>query len=352
MDERPASNPAVAVVILNYNGRPLLERFLPSVIENSPAQAAIYVIDNDSQDDSVEMLQKKYPSVNRIVLANNYGFAEGYNQGLAQIESDFYFILNSDVECSQPWKPLLDFLQEHPDVIAVQPKIKALDRRDYFEHAGAAGGWMDLLGYPFCRGRILDQVERDTGQYDQPEQVFWTSGAAMLVRAREFKALGGFDSDYFAHMEEIDWCWRAKKAGWQLWCIPSVSVYHLGGGTLNYQSPQKVYLNFRNNLATLCKNENLGRLAWLLPVRGLLDGLALVSFLSKGEWRQAFAVIRAQWAWLRWLPSLMAKRKSVQAHCNGKTQNTTGRYSGSILAAIFIRKKTKFNQVVPPHVAT
>lgn len=246
----------ISVVILNWNGRHFLERFLPSLMAFTPRDyAEVVVADNGSTDDSIVFLKKFFPEVRLILLDRNYGFTGGYNRALAQLESDYFVLLNSDVEVTQGWLvPLVDLMESDENIAAVMPKIRSYDRREYFEYAGACGGLIDIFGFPYCRGRILNRIERDKGQYDTSVEIFWASGAAMFVRAELYKRFGGLDESYFAHMEEIDLCWRFKNAGYKIMVEPASVVYHVGGGTLPNESPRKLYLNFRNNLSTLYKN--------------------------------------------------------------------------------------------------
>lgn len=286
----------IAIVILNYNGRAFLARFLPSVVAYSP-NATIYVADNASTDDSIAFLAQNYAEqVSIIRLTQNFGFAEGYNQALRAVEADYYLLLNSDVEVTENWlSPLLACLENDETVAAVQPKIRAEHTRTSFEYAGASGGFIDYLGYPLCRGRVFDTVEQDLGQYDTEIECFWATGAAMLVRSRVFQQLNGFDGDFFAHLEEIDWCWRAKRAGYKIKVVPKATVFHVGGGTLPKHNPKKNYLNFRNSLITLLKNEPLKKLMWLFPARLVLDGVAGIKFLVEGKPNDVLMIVFAHW---------------------------------------------------------
>lgn len=303
-----------AVVILNYNGRSYLEAFLPAVATHTPPEVDIYVADNASTDDSLSWLAAHHPKVRVLSLPLNYGFAEGYNQALRQVEADVYVLLNSDVEVGPGWLDgCLNQLQQNRKMAACQPKIRAYHHRDAFEYAGAAGGWLDALGYPFCRGRIFGHTETDRGQYDEPVEIFWASGAALFIRADLFHRLGGFDGDYFAHAEEIDLCWRLKRAGYQIGCDPSSVVYHVGGGTLSYQTPRKTYLNFRNTLCTSFKNEPAGRLIWWFPVRLFMDALAGVLFLFQGKWDHIIAIVQAHWYFFPRMAYWWRKRKQYDA---------------------------------------
>ena len=286
--------PVAKIVILNWNGEEHLRRFLPGVVAAAPEGVGVVVADNGSTDGSVALLAAEFPSVEVLALGRNYGFAEGYNRALARIEADYYILLNSDVETPQGWLgPLLETLDRDADVAAVAPKLRALTDCGRFEYAGAAGGFIDYLGYPFCRGRILRSTEVDEGQYDDARDVFWVSGAAFCCRAAVFRALGGFDPDFFAHMEEIDLCWRMRLAGRQLWAVPAGRVYHLGGGSLPASNPKKTYLNFRNNLLMLHKNLPRRGRARRLVWRRLLDTLAWAKFVASFDFANARAVVSA-----------------------------------------------------------
>ena len=284
----------VAVVILNWNGAEMMRHFLPSVIANSP-EAEIVVADNGSTDGSIAMLRQEFPVVCIIELGKNYGFAEGYNKALKQIETPYSILLNSDVEVTPDWiEPMLRYLELHPGTVACQPKILSERQRGLFEYAGACGGYMDALGYPFCRGRILNTVEEDRSQYDAIASVFWASGASLMIRTEIFKKEGALDGRFFAHMEEIDLCWRLKSRGWDIACIPQSVVYHVGGATLNKSNPRKTYLNFRNNLLMIYKNARPERLNAVLRCRRMLDYLAVVQMALTLKWRDAIAVCKAR----------------------------------------------------------
>lgn len=273
----------------------MLRKYLPSVLKANSQKpiADIIVADNGSTDESLAVLQKEFPTVKTIVLDKNYGFAEGYNRAIEQVDSEYVVLLNSDVEVTEGWlQPLLAYLDAHPEVAAVQPKIRSWVRRDYFEHAGAAGGYINRLGYPYCRGRVLWKVEQDKGQYDSIVEVDWTSGACMCVRTKVYKECGGLDASFFAHMEEIDLCWRMRNKGWKLMCIPQSVVYHLGGGSLNYESPRKTYLNHRNNLLMIYKNKQ--HPVGVLFVRFFLDYAAAFFYLLQGRPAACKAVFEAR----------------------------------------------------------
>ena len=304
----------VKIVILNWNGIAHLRHYLPGVVAAAPADAGVVVADNGSTDGSAAMLRQEFPSVEVLQLDRNYGFAGGYNRALKQVEADYYVLLNSDVATPAGWlEPLVECLDRNPDVAAVAPKLRSDTDPASFEYAGASGGYVDFLGYPFCRGRMLRTVERDEGQYDDERDVFWVTGAAFCCRAELFHALGGFDDDFFAHMEEIDLCWRMQLAGWRVRIVPQSVVFHLGGGTLSTDSPAKVFLNHRNNLAMLFKCAAPGQRFAAALVRPGLDLLAAFSYLSQGRWGCFCAVFRAWRDFLRWHPALAAKRRKIRA---------------------------------------
>ena len=288
-----------SVIILNWNGAEMLRRYLPSVVKANGQMAKgessveVIVADNGSTDESLDVLRKEFPSVKTIVLDKNYGFAEGYNRAIDQVDSEYVVLLNSDVETPEGWlEPLLRYMDAHPDVAAVQPKIHSWAHKERFEHAGAAGGYLNWLGYPYCRGRKLWSVEEDHGQYDCVAEVDWTSGACMCVRTHIYKELGGLDASFFAHMEEIDLCWRMRNAGRRLVCVPESTVYHLGGGSLHYDNPRKNYLNHRNNLLMIRKN--MRRPGFVLFLRFFLDYAAALFYLLQGRPKSCRAVYEAR----------------------------------------------------------
>ena len=289
----------------------MLRRYLPSVVANTRGEGVeIVVADNGSTDSSRDVLCNEFPSVRMIELDRNYGFAEGYNRALAETDSTYTVLLNSDVEVTAGWLlPLLDYMDSNPSVAAVQPKILSDTDRKRFEHAGAAGGYLDALGYPFCRGRIVGYTAEDRGQYDMPADVLWTSGACMCVRTDIYKRVGGLDAAFFAHMEEIDFCWRLNCRGYRLVCLPKSKVYHLGGGALNYESPRKTYLNFRNNLLMLYKNLPARYLLWVLLVRFFLDYVAALQLLLTGKPANAWAAVKARLDYRRMKPQMKAARE-------------------------------------------
>ena len=301
----------LSVVILNWNGRHHLERYLPSVVAHTSGDAEVVVAYNGSTDDSVAWLRINYPDVRVVRLDRNYGFAGGYNRALREIDSPYYLLLNSDVKVTEGWwQPLVEVLDSQADVAAVAPKLRADAERAMFEYAGAAGGFIDYLGYPFCRGRILSTVERDEGQYDTRRDIFWATGAALCFRSEVFHQLGGFDDDFFAHMEEIDLQWRAQLAGWRIVIEPRSVVYHLGGGTLQ-PSPQKIYLNHRNNLAMLYKCASPLQRAVVAVVRPLTDAAEALGYLVTLRPRRAWAVVRAWASFVAWHGALSHKRRAV-----------------------------------------
>lgn len=284
----------VAVVILNYNGSRMLREFLPSVIEYSK-EALVAVADNGSADDSLQVLQSEFPQVRLLQLGCNYGFAEGYNKALELVDAEYFVLLNSDVEVTPGWLvPLLDFMESHPEAAACQPKILSNGNKSLFEYAGASGGFIDRYGYPFCRGRVFDTVEEDKGQYDDTCRVFWATGAAMMIRSRAYRNAGGLDGRFFAHMEEIDLCWRLQARGGAVYAVPQSKVYHVGGATLAKSNPRKTFLNFRNNLLMLYKNLPAEELGGVMRVRCILDYIAAVKFLLTGSWGDFMAVVRAR----------------------------------------------------------
>ena len=283
-----------AVVILNYNGAGMLRRFLPSVIKYS-SEASIYGADNGSSDESCDVVRNEFPAVKLMVLDHNYGFAEGYNRALAQVDEEYAVLLNSDVEVTRGWlSPMTQFLDSNPEVAACQPKLLSFKQKDFFEYAGAAGGFIDKWGYTFCRGRIFNTVERDSGQYDDTTDVFWATGAALMIRNEVYKNNGGLDGRFFAHMEEIDLCWRLRSRGYRIACVPQSHVYHVGGATLKKENPQKTYLNFRNNLLMIYKNAPDCQLKKIMLFRKVFDNVAALKFLASGDYAAFKAVRKAR----------------------------------------------------------
>jgi len=345
-------NPVVAVVILNYNGENFIMDFLPSVFENLPPYCQLYIIDNASNDQSMLLVSQKYPEIRRIKLTKNYGFAEGYNKGLSQIDADYFLLINSDVRVSGDWvTPLLKRMQSDPMIMACQPKILSSSNPDQFEYAGAAGGAMDLLGYTFSRGRMMHDVERDLGQYNDARRIFWASGAALMVNSAMFKAMGGFDPDYFAHQEEIDLCWKIQRAGGEIWYEPESKVYHLGGGTLEYSNPRKVFLNFRNNLATIFKNAPIGYLVIILPLRLLLDVMISIRYLISGKFVLTLKVIEAYLISILSTPYLLHKKdlgeQNIEKYRIGP-EKLKGVLRGSLFIHYYLFRHTRYSDI-PKH---
>ena len=329
----------IAIVILNWNGEILLERYLPSVIKHS-ADADIYVADNASTDGSIAFLKEKYPSVKIIQNQENGGFAKGYNDALAYVEADIFCLLNSDVEVSKHWlDPIIKTFETLPDVAIIQPKILDLLKKDHFEYAGAGGGFIDQLGYPFCRGRIFQTLERDNGQYDDTTEIFWATGACMFVKSEVFKELKGFDDDYFAHQEEVDFCWRAKNHGYKIYYVGASKVYHLGGSTLSNMNPKKTYLNFRNSLFSITKNLPRRKAFIIIFLRLLLDGVAAIRFIFQLRFQHCWAILRAHFSFYRQFRKMYRKRE--------KSRFLKKYYSTkSIVWSYFVHKQRNFNILV------
>ncbi|GGD39654.1 glycosyltransferase family 2 protein [Muriicola marianensis] len=329
----------LAVVILNWNGEALLKTYLPSVIENS-VEADIYVADNASTDGSVAFLRKNYPEIKIIQNSTNGGFAKGYNDALKEVDADVYCLLNSDVEVTPNWlNPVMEIFAENPDVAIVQPKILDLLKPDHFEYAGAAGGFLDQLGYPFCRGRIFQSLERDTGQYNDVCEIFWATGACMFIRKKVFDELGGFDEDYFAHQEEVDLCWRAQNKGYKILYVGRSEVLHLGGSTLSNMNPKKTYLNFRNSLFSITKNLPRKKALVIILFRLLLDGIAAIRFILQGKGRHCIAILRAHLSYYRQFRKMYRKRE--------KTDFVIKYYkTKSIVLSHYVYRIGSFNELV------
>lgn len=362
--------PKVAVVILNWNGLKFLQQFLPTILQSTWPNLQVVVGDNGSTDGSVEFLNSKYANeITVIKNSENFGYTGGYNRIVNQVDADYYILLNSDIEVTPNWiEPVIAIMEADKQIAAAAPKIKAFDRKNYFEHAGAAGGFIDKLGYPFCRGRLFYEVEEDKGQYDQSGEIFWASGAALFIRSRCWKEVGGFDERFFAHMEEIDLCWRLKNMGYKIMYCAESTVYHVGGGTLDTENPFKTYLNFRNNLWLIKKNMPVMQSSWVIGLRFWLDLLALFRFLGEGKCKDAWAVSKAHQSFVRSffkkpavsnavpgtsVQAYEAKREYVQdklaegSRLNSpisalKAPNKTGLYKRSIVVQFFVKKKTRF----------
>jgi GT2 family glycosyltransferase len=337
-------NPKTAIVILNWNGRKFLEQFLPSVIQHSPTWAEVIVADNASTDDSVSWLKSNYPLVQIIQNEINGGFAKGYNDSLAKVNADYFVLLNSDVEVTANWiEPIIRLMESDSTIAACQPKIRAFHDREKFEYAGAAGGYIDKWGFPFCRGRVFDSFETDQGQYNDTREVFWATGASLFVRANAWKEAKGLDEDFFAHMEEIDLCWRLRNAGWKVMTCGDSIVYHVGGGTLSKQSAQKTYLNFRNNLVLLAKNHAPGWLWIKIYLRMVIDGIAWARFIFTGQWSHAWAILRAHVSFYGSLGKTIRKRRELKKQISHYATDCI--YDGSIVWQYFMKGKKKFSEL-------
>ncbi len=335
-----------AVVILNWNGKSLLKQFLPALLAHTPEdRAEIIIADNGSTDDSLPFLRETYPDIRCILLDRNYGFAEGYNRALDLLDNEYVVLLNSDVEVSPGWlTTATDYLDNHPDVVALQPKLLAQKDKTSFEYAGACGGYMDWLGYPFCRGRILSVVEKDRGQYDDPVEVLWASGACMFIRLKEYKEAGGLDAYFFAHQEEIDLCWRLVSRGKKIVCLPSSVVYHVGGATLAMEHPRKTYLNFRNNLLMVYKNMPDNYYKRVMLVRFLLDYLAALQFLVKGYPANAHSVWKARRDFNVQKKEYRKIRRENQALASPGLPATM--FCKSLVWNFYLRNKKTFNEYI------
>jgi hypothetical protein len=335
--------PLVSIVILNWNGRGFLEDFLPSVVASTYSNKEIVLADNASTDDSVAFVRDRYPEIKIVQLAANFGFTKGYNEALKEVKADYYILLNTDVEVAPGWiEPMVELLENNPMIGICQPKLLQFTNKDLFEYAGAAGGWIDKLGYPFARGRIFDYCEKDMGQYDEAQPVFWASGAAMFIRASLYHRLGGFEEYFFAHQEEIDLCWRAQHAGFEVYACPAAVVYHVGGGTLPKGNSRKVFLNFRNNLIMMAKNMPLGEAIFKVSCRFWLDAISAWKSLFAGQGKYFVAVIEAHLAFFYWL---FVKRKHSLFPETRKTK-LHGMLHRSVVWAHFVQGKKKFMEIV------
>lgn len=336
-----------AVVILNWNGRKFLERFLPGVIRHSQGQAEVIVADNASSDDSIAYLENHHPDLRIIHFPKNYGFATGYNMAFREIEAEYFVLLNSDIEVSEGWiEPVIRLMDSDQRIAACQSKILAFNDPGRFEYAGAAGGFIDRYGYPFCRGRIFQELEEDRGQYDDPREVFWATGACMFVRASAYREAGGLDDEFFAHMEEIDFCWRLKNLGYRIMVCPESRIFHIGGGTLPKNNARKTYLNIRNNIMMLYKNLEDHHLYRIFLVRVFLDGVAALKFLADGGLKDLWAVVRAHFYFWTHLPKLRQKRRHLPHH------PASCIYQGNIVTDHYLRGKTKFTELNPSKFST
>jgi GT2 family glycosyltransferase len=332
----------VAVVILGWNGKRFLQDFLPSVVQYSAGESyQVVYADNASTDDSVAFVQANFPSVRIVQNKSNSGFAGGYNEALQQVKAKYYVLLNQDVEVTENWiAPVVSFLESNPNYAAAQPKLRAYHEKDAFEYAGAAGGFMDYLGFAFCRGRLFDTMEKDFGQYDNKTQIFWGSGACLFVRSEVYWSVGGLDEDFFAHQEEIDLCWRIQNAGKSIWYVPESTVYHVGGGSLPQGNPRKTYLNFRNNLFLLLKNLPASRLWWTIPVRLKLDWIAILySLLKNKNGSDAKAILKAHRDFWKSFAAMYAKRSNVIP----ALPETVAKQS--IIVQYYLQGKKKFSEL-------
>ncbi len=334
--------PTVAIVILNWNGQKFLAQFLPSVITHSSG-CAIFVVDNQSTDNSVQFVQENFPAVQLIQHSQNWGFCVGYNQALQQIKADYYVLLNSDVEVTAGWvKPIIDLMENHANIAACQPKIKSYHNPAFFEYAGAGGGLLDRFGYPFCRGRLFKSIEEDQGQYNDAVPVFWASGACLFVRSAAYHQMNGLEPAFFAHMEEIDLCWRLQNQGYQIWYCGQSEVFHVGGGTLPASNPRKTFLNFRNGLALLYKNFSGKNFFTTLFTRLVLDWIAAIKFISDGQPADGLAVFKAHraiWQNRKYWQQKRAEQMLVQKSA------LIGLYAGSIVWDYFIRQKRSYRDL-------
>jgi GT2 family glycosyltransferase len=336
----------IAVAILNWNGENFLRLFMPSVLLHSQMVADVIVIDNASTDGSVALLEKEFPQVQRVILNHNYGFAGGYNKGLMGLQYEYVVLLNSDVEVTANWiEPVIDWMDREPLLAACQPKILDYHQKDTFEYAGGAGGFMDKDGFAFCAGRIFYQFEKDLNQFKDNQEVFWASGAAMFIRLKHWHETGGLDEDFFAHMEEIDLCWRLKNRGYKIGACRESAVYHFGGGTLDRQSNFKTYLNFRNSLYLITKNERSGGLALKIIRRLTLDGIAGIRFLTEGKWSHCWAIIKAHFSFYKRLTSVLDKRRREKQFAS--LPNLTGKLNRSIVWLFFAKDVHTVSQLNP-----
>ena len=334
--------PSVAVIILNWNGKALLSRFLPGIVKSDYTNLQLIVGDNASTDDSVNFIRSNFPTVHIIQNDQNYGFAEGYNRIIDQVEAEYYILLNSDVDVPENWiRPVILAMETDVRIAAAQPKIKWYNDKSKFEYAGGAGGFMDINAFPFCRGRMFDQLETDLGQYNDQKEIFWASGAAFFIKKAQWQQSGGLDPDLFAHMEEIDLCWRLKNLGYKIICCPDAEVYHVGGGTLDAGNPYKVFLNFRNNLMIMQKNLPFGEALWKLPLRFCIDFVAWLQFLLKGDIKFAIAISKAHYQFIMSLKKTASKRG--RAHLPYTSH--TGVYLSSVVWSFFIKGVRSFSQL-------
>lgn len=331
----------ISIVILNFNGSNYLRRFIPSVIEHSSG-CEIVVADNRSSDDSVLLLKKEFPEVKVLEFDQNYGFCGGYNRALSVLDADYFALVNSDIEVTENWvEPIRKLFESDRQIAAIQPKLLDFNDKNKFEYAGGAGGFIDKFGYPFCRGRIFDTIENDIGQYDDTREVFWATGACLFINAELFRQYGGFDETFFAHMEEIDLCWRMKEDGYKIYSCGESVVYHVGGGTLKYANPRKTYLNFRNSLMVLIKNLSIKEMLWKLPARCLMDYVAVITFWISGRFRDSLMIVRSHAYIISHFAEIWKKRKATSS----KKQNRQGIYPKFLLFDYHIARVRKFSDL-------
>ena len=337
----------LAIVILNWNGAKMLSKYLTSVVEYSKDEAIVVVADNASTDNSIELVERNYPECRIIRLERNWGFAEGYNKALAKVKAEYYLLLNSDIEVTPHWlTPMVMFMDSHPEVAACQPKLLSMSCRDHFEYAGACGGFIDHLGYPYCRGRLFDTVEQDAGQYDDACEIDWATGAALMIRADDYWSVGGLDGRFFAHNEEIDLCWRLRIKGRTIYCLPESHVYHVGGGTLQKGNPMKTFLNFRNNLTMLYKCLPDNELSHVMRLRWWLDYIAaLEMLLIEHKWGDFCAVFRSRHAFKKWKADFAEDRKNIQA--SRVINKTPEQRRFALLWEYYIKGRKRFSDL--PH---
>lgn len=335
--------PSVAILILNWNTSGYLQRFLPSILNCNYANKEIYVIDNASTDDSVAMLERSFPSVHIIRMYSNEGYASGYNLALSQITADYFLLVNSDIEVTSGFiEPVIDLMENRTDIGICQPKLKALDAKNMFEYAGACGGWIDQLGYPFARGRILLTIEEDHCQYDDIAQIFWATGACMFLKSEVLRKIGGFYAYYYMHQEDIDLCWRAQHAGYKIFVCPASEVFHIGGGSLSWENSFKTFLTFRNNYILLTRNLPPRTLLPVISLRLAMDFAGAAYFLVQGKWSGSRAMLKAIGAYFYWL----IFRRNRQSHKPGGFENCHGIFKGSIIKHYFFNRKRKFSEIV------
>jgi hypothetical protein len=338
------ANKKVGVVVISYNGKELLKKFLPKIIDTQYNDFEVYIIDNASTDGTREYVESSYPQVRVIRIPVNKGFTNGYVEGLAQISNEYYVLVSSDIEVSENWiHPVIELMESDLSIAACQPKIKSYDNKSMFEYSGSAGGFVDYLGYPFCRGRMFFSMEEDNGQYDDIREVFWASGGCLFIRSELYNKVGGLDNDFYAHMEEIDLCWRLKNMGYKIMVCPSSIVYHVGGHIIAYGSPGKIYRNFRNSLITNLKNMTLKELVWKIPLRMMLDNVYQIKSLLSGNFVEFLTISKAHLHFVIYLPKWIRKRNEVKKMINNR--NTNGIYPKSIVWEYFINKKEKFSNL-------